>query len=357
MGIGAIIAGSASFIGPGEGVGSNQIVYADKYGGGTYTTRLTIAQEPGPGIPRVVINPLTGDEIGTTTEDQEMPNCVNLESGKIFKADPGYMGYDSEGNRVGLGDIRFNGGGQVIGKSPTVWSYQPGSDPLSKGWKEPYKQQSYVGVDPTRYAAGALVVDSGDYVGGAGMPFLEAVIADTRCLFVGKTACEQARELIVMEGKGEFYGDNLFYMLSPTIYFIGEYNCHPCDLWCCLAGCMFHPEKGLLRIHKPYWRVWAMATFIYDFQEDNQKYESVNSNIVIVRSNFLPVPFDVAYIPPGVSHIRYWSKNEIMFCEPDMEPPCPADCGTEYKIGGDDEFFLRDEVPVPSYLKKKVGEF
>ena len=197
-----------------------------------------------------------------------------------------------------------------------------------------------------------------DYVGGLGMPFLEAVVAGTRCYFVGKTACEQARELVILEGKGEFYGDNLFYMLSPTTFYIGDYNCHPCDVWCCLAGCAIKGEPPTpVRVHKTYWRVWAFTTFIYDIKRDNQKYESVNSNIVVVRSNFLPVPFDVAYIPPGVSHIRYWSKNEIMFCEPDLEPLCPWDCGTEYKVGGDDDFFLRDEVPVPDYLKLEVGEF
>ena len=341
MAIGAMIAGKASFIGPGEGVGSNQIVYTEKYGGGTYTTRVTYGVGGDVDIPRIVIDPLTGEEIGTTLDPPKLPDMISPD-GFIVKADK-YQG---------------DAGYSVIGKSPTVWSYQPGSDPLSKGWNEPYKGSGFVGVNPTQYVAGALVVDSKDYVGGLGMPFLEAVVAGTRCYFVGKTACEQARELVILEGKGEFYGDNLFYMLSPTTFYIGDYNCHPCDVWCCLAGCAIKGEPPItVRVHKTYWRVWAFTTFIYDIKRDNQKYESVNSNIVVVRSNFLPVPFDVAYIPPGVSHIRYWSKNEIMFCEPDLEPICPWDCGTEYKVGGDDDFFLRDEVPVPDYLKLEVGEF
>lgn len=353
MGIGAIKAGESSFIGPGYGVGAGQIVYADKYGGGTYTTRVTVAQEVGAGIPRPVIEKTTGEEIGTTTDPPDLPMMVMPMGTPGVYSEPFQVEFDYDA-KVATKDVV---GAVVVGKSPTVWSYQPGQDPLKKGWTDPYKGQGFVGVNPAQYVHGALVVDSKDYVGGAGMPFLEAVIADTRCYFVGKTACEQARELVMLEGKGEFYGDNLFYMLSPTIAYIGDYNCHPCDLWCCLAGCKTRGELPPVRIHKTYWRVWAMATFIYDIKRDNQKYESINSNIVIVRSNFLPVPFDVAYVPPGVSHIRYWSKNEIMFCEPDEEPPCPWDCGTEYKIGGDDEFFLRDEVPVPEYLKLEVGEF
>jgi hypothetical protein len=329
----------------GKSITYGSLVY-NELGGGTYNTAGTLIGGLTDSNP--VINFTTGEQVGTEkTVYEDIPFMI-----------PDAAGVWNKQITLSPNDLRGISEMGLIGKSPTVWSYHAGDDPLGKSWDIPYKGESYVGVDPSKYSQGTLIVNSGDYPPGAPGPIMEAVIKGERAVFIGKEACQDARELVMLEGKGEFYGDVLFYMLTPRTFFIGAYNCYPCEMWCCLAGCRRKDDVTIVRIHKTYWRVWAFTTIIYDLPERNlQKYESINSNIVVVRSNYLPLPFDIAYIPPGASHIRYWSKNEIMFCEPDEEAPCPWDCGTEFKVGGDNEFYLRDEVEIPKELRKKIGEF
>lgn len=216
----------------------------------------------------------------------------------------------------------------------------------------------FVPFNPANYDKGTLVISSNDYPAFCPGPVLEAIIGGKRAVFVGTKACEDAKNLVIAEGKGEFYGDfqgdSIFYMLAPSTYFIGSYNCVPCDPGCCIEKCYIPPGARIpYRRHREYYRVYAFTTFIYD-RPDIGVYESINSNVVVTRTVGLPVAFDVQYLPPGVTHIRYWSKNEVCFCTPDDTPPCPYYCGQEHKVGGDDDFFLRDVVEVPREKRPKM---
>ena len=243
-------------------------------------------------------------------------------------------------------------------KLETIESRPRESASQDKPFTEAYEGVDYVPFNPANYSYGSVIVASGDYPAYAPGPVIEAVIGGTKAIFIGRKACEDAKELVINQKMGTFYADGLFYMLSPTTVYTGDYNCVPCDPWCCIAYCYIKdPEEPVpVRKHRVYYRVYAFTTFVYDLQDEGRKYESINSNVVVVRTVTLPITFDVIYIPAGVTHIRYWSKNEEVICTPDDSPPCPFYCGKEIKIGGDDEFFLRDEVEIPKEFRKKVGE-